>query len=347
MIKPLPEVTESLRELYAHVYGPVRAKLLMTGIELGVFGQLASPTSASNVAQKLDTHPGNTEILLDGLASIDLITKREGLYRNGDVAQAFLVDGTETYVGGVLQFMDAISSFGVEHMADLVRQGPPEQPSDEALAEETWANYARIGANGQRAGSAQRGVKLIKELPEFPHFRKMLDLGGGAGMFAIAMVSAHPKMSGIVFDRPMIAEVARELIAEYGAGDRVKAIGGNYMSDPIGKDYDLIWSSATLNFAKYDIDPLMRKIHAALRPGGVFVSMHDGLTHEGTKPMEMFIGMVPLSLSGGPRMSFEQGFLADAMQRAGFESIQSRTLESPWGNMDLDIARKRKSPLDG
>ncbi len=42
----------------------------------------------------------------------------------------------------------------------------------------------------------------------------------------------------------------------------------------------------------------------------------------------------------GNDFGLDQGFIADSMLRVGFESVRSRTLDTPMGPMDLDIARK-------
>ena len=39
-------------------------------------------------------------------------------------------------------------------------------------------------------------------------------------------------------------------------------------------------------------------------------------------------------------VSFDQGFIADSMLRVGFKSVRSRTVDTDWGPMDLDIGRK-------
>jgi hypothetical protein len=49
-MKKLPEVNESFEDLYRMLVAPIRSKLLLTGIELGVFNQLSEPRSANVVA---------------------------------------------------------------------------------------------------------------------------------------------------------------------------------------------------------------------------------------------------------------------------------------------------------
>ena len=85
----------------------------------------------------------------------------------------------------------------------------------------------------------------------------------------------------------------------------------------------------------------MQKIYSALNPGGVFASLQDGLMGERTKPGEIVLGIISHALMGWDIL-FDQGFIADSMLRAGFQSVRSCTVVTPGGPKDLDIGRKAK-----
>ena len=338
-MKKLPEVNESFEELYRMLIAPIKSKLLLTGIELKVFEQLSEPRSAEAVAGVLGTHPGNTRLFLDGLAASDLVAKQDGLYQNTPVAQAFLVENATTFLGPILS-ITAQTFFAVNDLPKLVREGPPQpSPESDMSSEQTWAQFAAAMANGERAGIARQAPEIVSELQEFPSFKKMLDLGGGPGLVGIAIVATHPSMKGVIFDRPAIIKVAETFIKEYEMEDRMEVLGGDFNHDPIGEGYDLIWASSALSIAKDDMDSLTKKIYDALNPGGVFLVLHEGLTYERTKPDAMVLSMMSPALTGQD-MRFDQGFIADSMLRVGFKSVRSRTLETDWGPMDLDIGRK-------
>ena len=63
-MKNLPEVNVSFEELYRMLIGPIKSKLMLTGIELGVFNHLSEPRSAEAVAEAIGAHPGNTGLFL-------------------------------------------------------------------------------------------------------------------------------------------------------------------------------------------------------------------------------------------------------------------------------------------
>lgn len=336
-MEKLPEVNESYGELYMMLPAMLKSKLLLTGIELKVFNHLKRPKSAQDVAEAIGSHRQNTRLFLDGLAACALLEKKNGLYQNMSVTQTFLVEGSPTYLGQAITSW-AKTLFSLDNLSELVKKGPP-SPLPDMGSEEMWAQFAVFMANYERAGVAQQAVEIVSQLPEFPSFRKMLDLGGGPGLVGIAIVGAHPSMKGVIFDRPAIIKVAETFIVEYEMEEQMEVLGGDYNYDPIGEGYDLIWASSALNFARHDMDSLMKKIYDALNPGGVFISFCEGLTHERTKPGFAVISMMSLALKGQD-MCFDQGEIADSMLRVGFKSVRSRTLDTPMGPMDLEIGRK-------
>ena len=345
-MKKLPEVNESFEELYRMLIAPIKSKLLLTGIELKVFDQLSEPRSAGVVAEAIGTHPENTRLFLDGLTASDLVVKQDGLYQNTPVAQAFLVENTTTFLGPILT-ITAQTFFSLNDLPKLVKEGPPPPPSPEADmgSEKIWAQFAAAMANAERAGIARQAPEIVSELSEFPSFKKMLDLGGGPGLIGIAIVAAHPSMKGVIFDKPAVVKVAETAIKEYEMEDRMEVLGGDFNHDPIGEGYDLIWASSALSLAKDDMDSLTKKIYDALNPGGVFLVLHEGLTYGRTKPDVMVLSMMSMALTGQD-MRFDQGFIADSMLRVGFKSVRSRTLDTVWGPMDLDIGRKAQMQED-
>ncbi len=339
MITSLPEVNVSCEELYRMLYAPIKAKLLMSGIELKVFNHLSEPKSAEEVAKEIGSHSRNTMLFLNGLTACNLIEKCNGLYQNSPIAQAFLVEGCPTYLGEGFAHQASMTDAMLTNLTKLIREGPSLQSTEDNSNPQKWSQFASWMANDERAGIAQQMSDLISKFPEFASFQKMLDLGGGPGIFGISMVAKHPTMRGVIFDRKPVVEVAERFIKEYGMEGRMEVLAGDYNLDPIGESYDLIWASATLNFARENMEAVMKKIYEALNPGGLFVNLSEGLTDEGTKPDFYVLCTVGWAMNG-PMMAFEQGFIADAMLKVGFRSVRSRTLQTGWGPMDIDIARK-------
>jgi predicted TPR repeat methyltransferase len=176
--------------------------------------------------------------------------------------------------------------------------------------------------------------------------RRMLDLGSGSGLIGLAIVASHPTMTGVLFDRPGVVDVARSFIREYGLEDRVAVVAGDFLVDPLGEDFDLIWTSYAL--PKDELGRLVTRIRKALRPGGVYVSLAEGLRDERTQPAEMINMMLSNCLHAGRDLTFAEGEVAEAMRAAGFRSIESRRLDDDLshGPAVIDIGRV-SAPGDG
>jgi hypothetical protein len=294
--------------------------------------------SAKDLAEAMDTHPKNTELFLDSLAAIDLVQKQHGRYNNTPLAQAFLVKERPTYLGQLLTFM-AQTDTPLENLTTIVKTGPLPQPATPGFSEDMLAKGTRMMANVERAGDAQQVVNIVSELPEFPSFQKMLDLGGGPGLVGMAVVAAHPTMHGVIFDLPPVVKITQQFIKEYQMEARVKVVGGDFNHDSLGEGYDLVVTSNALQFAQ-PIGAVMAKIYDALNPSGVCVSIFAfGHTHERTKPELLVLSLLSSALMGH-ETGIDQGYIANAMVSAGFKSVHSSIVTTNWGPMELDIARK-------
>lgn len=338
-MKSLPQLEVTFKGLFEMVVMQSRLKLLVAGIKLKVFDQLGQEKSAPEVAEIIGAHELNTGFFLDGLAASGLVFKKDGRYRNTPVAQAFLKQGEPTYLGPILMVWAQAQNGLGDDLLDLVKNGPPPPRHDDAEGEDLWRQYIAMTANLARSGMAQQMAGMVSELPEFASCKRMLDLGGGSGVIGLAITAAHPTMEGVVFDQPAVVTVAEELIAEYGMQERMTVLGSDFNHDSIGAEYDLIWASSVFNYVKADMAPLMAKALGSLNPGGVLVCCSDGMTHEGTQPMSMILSWLPEVLAGND-LRLDQGAVADAMLRAGFRSVCSRTIETQVGPMELDIGRK-------
>ncbi|KIX12980.1 methyltransferase [Dethiosulfatarculus sandiegensis] len=337
-MRKLPDIDLESSSIYEILSGRIKARVLLTGIELGVFDHLSAPRSGPEIAQELETHPGSTEAMLDSLACLGLIEKNNGLYRNTTEAEISLCQKSPAYVGEMVGMIYRMSSGALQDMTTLVKSGPP--PGSPDMGDQAiWADYARSMANYQLGGPARKLAGLISKIQGFSSFERMLDLGGGSGMLCIAVLAQHPTMRGVVFDQPSVVKMTESFIAEYEMQDRMSVMGGDYTSDSLGEGYDLVLASATLNFVGDDLGPLMRKIHQTLKPGGVFVSLAEGITHEHTRPPGMILENLTHALYGQVKM-FEKGEIARAMDQAGFSPIESRTVPTPFCPIEMDVGRK-------
>ncbi len=337
-MKKLPTLNQGFESLNRLFFDSIRKDLLMTGIDLDVFSLLSKSKTAESIAKLLNSDLQNTTHFLDALTAGGFIKKENGFYSNTVQSQTFLVKGSTTYLGYYFKVQDESKKPILDKMVELIKYGKS-AIDKKPVPKDLGAQMIERCANSQRSGMAQQMAEFVSSLNEFPRFKKMLDFGGGSGLICIAMVSKHPCMKGIVFDLPSVLDVTKKFISEYDMNERIETMPGDYFKDPIGNEYDFIWASMTLNFAKDQLSPIMDKIYSALNPGGVFINFNDGLTHENTKPEMSVLNWLPPALTG-KNYALTKGVIANAMIEGGFKSVQSQSVQTHIGNMEIDVARK-------
>lgn len=339
-MKTIPDETIDIKNLLSIMIGSIRTKLLCSAIKLNIFDHLSSPATSQQVAEKLGTHEKNTEILLNALTASNLIEKKKREYCNTKTAEACLVTTSDRYIGEWILHEVHNYTQPVENMLDLIQKGPQKIIEDENFSSETVCesftiSHLRTGL----LGISKQIADIVSELPEFESMKKMLDLGGGPGINAIAILSKHSQMKGIVFDRQSVVEIATDVIKEYGMSDRLSTINGDYIADSIGNQYDLILISDTLYYAQESVNQIIKKAYEALNPKGILVAVHGVLQKERTEPKDMVIAMLPDALAERGELP-DSDFLSDAMNEAGFKSIKTFAISNISNIMEVNIARK-------
>ncbi len=78
---------------------------------------------------------------------------------------------------------------------------------------------------------------------DFTGASKVLDIGGGRGHFVAAVLKAHPRLEGAVFDQPHVSKTAAEYLSGTGLGDRCGVTGGSFFESlPAGYDLHILKS---------------------------------------------------------------------------------------------------------
>lgn len=320
----LPVLEIDFSELINIYFGTIASRLLMTAIDMKVFDHLERPVSSDTVAEALTSHPHNTGLMLDALCASGVLVKNNSLYSNDQLASDFLVCGKPAYLGEWLKHADDATQPFLAKMEHYIRFGPDSPAEEETMNGEAHCEYyTHSHAASSFAGVAKSFANHISALPGFKECRKLLDLGGGPGINAMAVTEKNPDLKATVFDRPGIVKIAEEYIKKYGFEDRVSTIGGDYTRDSIGTNYDIIMITDSLYYDDNDIDAVLKRCHDAIKPGGMFVGIHAVLTHERTRPANLVMDLLTETMTGQAHMR-EEKFLMYSLERCGFKEVISQ-----------------------
>jgi SAM-dependent methyltransferase len=264
---PAPPPVTPLEELSRLLNAWRESRVALTALELDLFTAVGDGASAAAVAERLATDPRGTAILLHALAALGLLEKRGETFHNGPLAARFLRAGAPEDRRAALRHVANLWPRW-SALTDCVRRGEP-APRGPRAEGETETFIAAMHAN-----ATQRAPALIAAL-DLGGVRRVLDVGGGSGGYAIALARAVPGLQVEVLDLADVVPLTARYAREAGVADRVSTRVGDLNADDLGAGYDLVLISAVchMNGPAENAD-LLRRAARALAPRGRVV-VHD------------------------------------------------------------------------
>jgi predicted O-methyltransferase YrrM len=134
-----------------------------------------------------------------------------------------------------------------------------------------------------------RGIYLARSLAraiDLSGTRRLLDIGGGSGIYACSLCAHFPKLSAVLFDQSPVDRIAAKLIEERGLAGRVTVQAGNFFADAWPSDCDAhLFSNVLHDWDVTEVRELLKRSAAALPAGGLLV-IHDAFINaEKTGPL--------------------------------------------------------------
>jgi len=116
--------------------------------------------------------------------------------------------------------------------------------------------------------------------------RHVLDIGGGSGIYACAIVARHPQVTATVLEQPPVDRIATTLVAERGYTAGVGIATGNFLEDDFPRGADVHLFSNVLH--DWDVPEVKRLLESSARsiaPGGLLVIHEAFINAEKTGPL--------------------------------------------------------------
>ena len=314
------------------------SQVLYTAVDYNIFTLLEKPKTAKEVAEEIGTDFEITNKFLDALAALKLISEGDGKYSNTSLARTFLVKDSPFYQGNLVNVYamayDAWSKLDQALKAGVIPQNPDEKKN---VFDKT---FILSMAEANVRGPLHRIVKKIEDIPEFKNAKKLLDLGGGHGLHAIAFAQINPDLEAIVFDLPPVVEVTKEFVSQYGMEERVKVMAGDFDKDDFGKGYDVIFVSHSLFYhTKETIHDPLEKIYEALNDGGILISNH-WMFDDGKNSSTLALWELWLSVLGYPHHVYTAKEFVDLLKEKKFSDVQMINIATPEDPSTIVIAKK-------
>ena len=309
--------------------GLVAARAVTAAVMLGVFDALHdAPAAPAQLAERLGLDALGAETLLTALATLGYVEPDGERHRNTATSERLLVrsspESIATFVGGQGALHWEVLDLLPEALRDGRAYSMHEQRQDDPAH---WEAYIRGLFEISRPEQDDNAALVAVDSP-----RRMVDVAGGHGGFAMAMCRRHPGLAATIVDLPPSAAVGREIVAEQGYADRVEFREGDVFELGLGDDLDVVSVFNLIHHLPEERDrELCRMARAALRPGGVMVIGDSARPEPGDQLSPHGAVSSLLFYAWSHSRNFAASEVSGWMREAGFEEIEvHRNERSPW-----------------
>ena len=262
-----------------------------------------SPKTADELARLTGTHSPSLYRALRALASVGVFTD-DG---RGRFAQTPLSETLRSDTPGSLRAL-AIVELGQEHypawgnLMHSVKTG--EIAFDNLFKQNAWEYYAQNPEDASNFNESMRGLTemvnvAVLEAYDFSGVDKLVDVAGGTGRLISSILSAHPRMRGVLFDLPHVIAEAGPLLDAAGVRGRCETSTGDFFrSVPEGGDaYVMKWIIHDWDDEKSTV--ILKNIHRAMDEKGKLLLI-EMVVPEGNQPdLSKFLDLDMMVMTGG------------------------------------------------
>jgi SAM-dependent methyltransferase len=322
---PTGPATDPL-ELYRLRDGFYATDLLAAAlVHLDFFSWLAEhPSSLQAICQELQLRRRPTDVMLTLFTAMDLIESKNGAFHLTTVGREHLVKSSPFFIG---PYYAALKDRSV--CLDYLNVLRTDQPANwgSYKNEKDWTRAMEDPGFATRFTAAMdcRGVYLGPAMARAVNasgLTRMLDVAGGSGIYACAMVVTHPHLVATVLEKPPVDQVARQMTEQRGFNERVSVIAGDMLNSEWPTEFDAhLISNVLHDWDEPLVEQLLVKSHRALAPGGLVI-IHDAHLNEeksGPLPVAKYSALLMHSTQG---KCYSIGELRRYLTAAGFHQIE-------------------------
>jgi SAM-dependent methyltransferase len=306
---------------------PLEGAAVGAALELGLFWLLDSgPIGTAEVGRALGIPANRCAAWLDLLASIGLVESSESLRRPSQVARERIIGG---YSAPTWRLLTEEARERLEAVAGLPLALKASPGSSVAAA----GYVERMAADPDRA---RRFTRMLREIHrgladglaatlDLAGVRRLMDLGGGSGVVAMALARRWPDLRVTVVDIANVCVAGRKIVAEARLSDRVDFHEADIAKDPLPGGFDAVLEC---DVAVYS-EPIFRRVREALRPGGRFIVVDEFEPEDGPDRARLGWRLVR-TLADPSWIPATAAGTSDLLARAGFaDATESKLTEWP------------------
>jgi predicted O-methyltransferase YrrM len=217
------------------------SRAIWAAAELGLADLMAEgPRSAEELARACGAHAGALERLLRALAGAGVFRREaDGRYALTPVSEPMRA-ASPTTLRSLLRYVGGDNRRAWDDVLHTLMTG---RPAFERAFGRPFFDHLQADPEAERLfadAMAERHRALdaaVADAYDFSGARLLVDVGGGHGFLAAAVLHRNPGLRAVLMDRPEVVAGAGPTLKAAGVADRVEVVGGDFFAAvPSGGD---------------------------------------------------------------------------------------------------------------
>jgi precorrin-6B methylase 2 len=202
--------------------------------------------------------------LLEALQRIGLVERSQSdrksrAYQSTPLARQYLSQQSPLFLGKE-RFEDG-------ETGKLLERYIKEGPSDEIITKDYWSPEL---IKKLEVAALLGGVQSAVEHVNLTGRKRLLDIGGGHGLYSIFFTIKYLELRAWILDLPQVIEVTNENIKRHNASERVHVIAGDYHTFNTTRKFDAVFLS-NVTPSPDELRLLLIKSRNFLSDGGIVI----------------------------------------------------------------------------
>ena len=307
------------------------SRIVYAAAKLDLADRLAAgPRSAAELAGETGTHAPSLHRLMRTLASLGVLTERDGKrFALTPLGEALRSGAPGAARATVLTLAGPIGWKGFEEMMYSLETGKTGfekafgMPVFDYLAqhpdEASQFSETMIGVHGAEPAA-------LAEAYDFSALGTVVDVGGASGNLLATILGRHAKPRGVLFDLPHVVRDAPKLFAARGVADRVTIESGSFFERiPAGGDAYVL-SHIIHDWNEEQCLTILGHCRKAMKPGARLLIVEMVLPEGDTPHPGKILDMTMLVLPGGQERTVPE--YSELLGKAGFRLARVVPTES-------------------
>jgi predicted O-methyltransferase YrrM len=281
----------------------------------------ANPSTKDGIAAHFGFAERPLDVLLTLCAANGFVEKRDGTYHTTATAAEHL---TSSSPWNLQPYYASLKDRPIvkDYLQVLKTDKPANWGGDKAALDWHKAMETDEFSRSFTAAMDCRGIYLAQAMAkkmDLSGRKRLLDIGGGSGIYACSFCAHHPHLQATVLDQAPVDRIAQRCIDERGFHDRVSVATGNMFKDPLPADCDVhLFSNVLHDWGIAEVKELLAISFKALPAGGLLI-IHDAFINAdktGPLPVAEYSSLLMHSTQG---KCYSVQEYADLCSEAGFK----------------------------